>query len=453
MACVLGHGHAAVDEGGVAALVDLGEVGVEAGRYVGGQALGVGLDRGEVTAQSGGDLGDQVGQQLGLHTRVALGADLLLVGQNDHGGVDGIVGAKQSGDGGVGADAVVVAVGTDQGAVQTHVSCLAGGYGGEIGGQEILLGDAVLLMEQSQHVEADGVAALTAGVGTGAHQEVQPLGGNGGAQRLGGLILGQMGEQIVDVDHGIGGILTDADVDHGAVLLHHHAVEGQGDSHPLVLADTAVVVGLEEGHTAVLVEGGLLDVNAGYVHVGGHDADTVVDRLTTDAEQVQVAAAVVVVVFPADLQGHTQGVGNIALGFSHPDGDGHGLPLGLGGVQIGHVAGGVVVGGFDQSLVGLLVEVGLLVTQLGLQLGRGDLVRHDVYPRFFEFSVCWGRVNEPRRDRRPRLSLTFLNYELRIANYEFPYSLSYISHASVTLATNCLVSPKGILFSPPSPSA
>ena len=386
---VLGHGHAAVEESGVAALVDLGKVGVEASRHVGGQALGIGLDGGEVTAQSGRDLGDQIGQQLALHARVALGADLLLVRQDDHGGVDGIIGAEQSGDGGVGADAVIVTVRADEGAIQTHVAGLAGGNGGQIRGEKILLGDAVLLVEQSQHVQTDGIAALKTGVGTGAHQQVQTLGGEGGAQRLGGLILGQMGEQIVDVDDGVGGILTDADVDHGAVLLHHHAVESQGNRHPLVLADTAVVVGLEEGHAAVLVERGLLDVDAGHVHVGGHDADTVVDGLATDTEQVQVAAAVVVVVFPADLQGHTQCVGNVALLFGHLDGHGHGLPLGLGGIQVGHVAGSIIVSGLDGGLVGLLVEVGLLIAQLGFQLTCGDLVRHDVYPRFFEFSVFW----------------------------------------------------------------
>ena len=195
-------------------------------------------------------------------------------------------------------------------------------------------------------------------------------------------------------------------------------------------------MGLEEGHAAVLVEGDLLDVDAGHVHVGGHDAHTVVDGLRAHAEQVQVAAAVVVVVLTARSQGHTEGVGNVALLFGHGDGDGDGLALGLGVVQVLHVAGGVVVGGPDGGLVSLLVEVDLLVAEAGFQLG-GDVgvvgVRHDFYPRFFSFR--WFEMQD----------VAFCIY--------FAYSLSYISHASVTRLTNCLVSLKGIRFSPPSPSA
>ena len=280
--------------------------------------------------------------------------------------MDRVVRAEQSGQAGVSAHAVVMTVRADQGAVETHVAGLACGNGREVSREEVLLGDTVLFVEQGENIESDGIT-LTIGVGTSTQQDVQILGRDGLSERLGGLLLREMREQIVDVEHGIGLVLTDDYVDDGAVLLDYHAVDGEGNGHPLVLADTAEVAGLEEGKAAILVQGGLLDVNAGIVHVGRHDADAVLNGLAAHAEQVEIAATVVVVVLAAHLERHAEGVGDVALALGHLNGDGDRLALGLSGVQIRHVAGGVVVGGLDGCLVSLLVEVGLLVAQTGFE--------------------------------------------------------------------------------------
>ena len=62
------------------------------------------------------------------------------------------------------------------------------------------------------------------------------------------LLGAQVGQQVVDGEHGVvRARRPPRPAPPGAVLQRHHAVELQGNGHPLVLADAAVVVGLEEG--------------------------------------------------------------------------------------------------------------------------------------------------------------------------------------------------------------
>ena len=72
------------------------------------------------------------------------------------------------------------------------------------------------------------------------------------------MILAEMGQKIGNVEHRIGGILTQNHVHRGAVLTDHGAVEGKRDGCPLILFDAAVVMGLEHGKTGIAVQGILL---------------------------------------------------------------------------------------------------------------------------------------------------------------------------------------------------
>ena len=149
-----------------------------------------------------------------------------------------------------------------------------------------------------------------------------------------------MGQDVVDIEDGIGVILADDDLDRGAVRLDDDAVQGERSGDPLILLDAAVVVGLEEAHAAILVEGSLLEVEAGGVDVGGRDADALVDVLGADGEEEEVLAAVVVVAAVAGLQGVAEAVGGKAGVFGHLDRDGDALALGLAGVEVLHVGAG-----------------------------------------------------------------------------------------------------------------
>ena len=102
-----------------------------------------------------------------------------------------------------------------------------------------------------------------------------------------------MGKQVGDAEQGVGLVLSDPHGDGLAVLQGDDTVEGQGDGHPLVLLDAAVVVGLEVGHVGGLEEGVGLEVEPGGVGVGDRDADTLGDGLLAHDYEDEVLAAVV----------------------------------------------------------------------------------------------------------------------------------------------------------------
>ena len=146
-----------------------------------------------------------------------------------------------------------MAIGSDQRAVEADVAGVEGRHGAQLGGDKIGLRDAVLLIEEVQNGQLHPLGALVVLEGTAAHQEVEALAGDGLAQGLFGLLRPQVGQQVVDGKQGVPRPGADSHLDAGAVLEGDDTVELQGDGHPLVLADAAVVVGLEEGQLGVLI--------------------------------------------------------------------------------------------------------------------------------------------------------------------------------------------------------
>ena len=67
-----------------------------------------------------------------------------------------------------------------------------------------------------------------------------------------------MRQEIRDNKLGILRLTADSDIDDLAVFERNNAVQLERDRHPLVLLDTAVVVGLEVGKLIGLVQGVLL---------------------------------------------------------------------------------------------------------------------------------------------------------------------------------------------------
>ena len=59
----------------------------------------------------------------------------------------------------------------------------------------------------------------------------------------------------------------------------------QGDGHPLILAQPPVIVGLQEGQLVGLIEGVLLQVQAGGVDVGSADVGPLAQALLADDRQ------------------------------------------------------------------------------------------------------------------------------------------------------------------------
>ena len=80
-----------------------------------------------------------------------------------------------------------------------------------------------------------------------------------------------MGQQVRDDQPGISRTAADVNRHIGPVPQGDDAMEFQGNGHPLVLADTAIVVGLEIGQLRLLIQGVGFQVQPGRVDVGGGD--------------------------------------------------------------------------------------------------------------------------------------------------------------------------------------
>ena len=145
-------------------------------------------------------------------------------------------------------------------------------------------------------------------------------------------------------------------------------MEGQGDGHPLILADAAVVVGLEIGQLAVLIEGVGLQVQPGGVDVGRRQLNALVQGLFPDVGQHDGLAPVADVDLVPGFQEHAPAVGPVARLLRQADGLRRAEALGLAGVQKALVPGAVVLHGRPAGGVEDVVAVLLCGEELFFQL-------------------------------------------------------------------------------------
>ena len=238
-----------------------------------------------------------------------------------------------------------MAVSPDQGAVQADVAGLYRRDGLQLGGSEVVLHNAVLLVEQLHDGQLYPAGLLLVSDGLAAQQQVQRFSGDGLRQGLLVLSGPQVGQKVRDDQPGLPLLLADADGDLGPVLPDDHAVEGQGDGHPLVLADAAVVVGFEIGQLAVLIEGVGLQVQPGGIDVGRRQLDALREGLLPDVGQHNRLAPVADIELVSGIHGHSRHIGPVARGLRQADGFRGAEAFRLAHVQKALVAGTVVLHG------------------------------------------------------------------------------------------------------------
>ena len=137
-------------------------------------------------------------------------------------------------------------VAADERAVEADVTGGICRHNGELCGCKVLFDDAVLLVEIGENGELGAVGAFLFLLrGDGADEYVQVFAGDAVTEGLGALILCQMGQKVGDGKDGICGLCTDFNINNGAVLQRHNALECQRNRRPLILLDAAVIVGLQ----------------------------------------------------------------------------------------------------------------------------------------------------------------------------------------------------------------
>ena len=197
-----------------------------------------------------------------------------------------------------------MAVGADHAAVKAQVPRVGGRDGLKLGGDEILLHDAVFLVQDAHDGKLDAVRAVVVGLGPAADEDVERFGRDGLVEGFFALLAAQVRQQVVDDELRVGGIGADLDEDLAAVGADDLAVQLQRDRDPLVLADAAVVVGLEIGQLGVFIEGVGLEVQPRRVGMGRADVRALGQGLAADHGEQDGLAAVDGVDLVAGLQGH-----------------------------------------------------------------------------------------------------------------------------------------------------
>ena len=273
-----------------------------------------------------------------------------------------------------------MAVGADHGPVQTDVAGAHRRHRLQLSGGEVVLGEAVLLVEQLHHRQLHpvGILLVAAADGPAAQQQVQRLARDGLGQGLLALLRAQVGQQIGDDQTGILRVGADLHLHHGAVPQRHHAPQLQGHGDPLVLAQTAVVVGLEIGQLRVLIQGIGLEVQAGRVDVGSGNLHALGQGLLTDVGQQHALVPVAHIHLVPGLQRLASPVGLIARRLRQAHRLCGALPLGLACVQKALIVCAVSLHSRPAGLVHPVVSVAPPAQQLFLQCLI--FFRHPVFP-------------------------------------------------------------------------
>ena len=212
-------------------------------------------------------------------------------------------------------------------------------------------------------MELHAVFLVLLAAGAGTQQDVQALAGDGLVQRLFPLLAAQMGQEVGDDELRLIP-LAQLHGHHGAVLQRHHAVQLQGNGHPLVLADAAVIMSLEKGHFAVFIQGVGLEIQTGRVDVGGHNLGAACKALPADDRQHDALVPIHPIDLVAAAEHHAPLVGAEARLLRQLHGLAGALPLGLALLQKGLIQAAVAL----HSRQLLRLDAVIAVLPLGEQL-------------------------------------------------------------------------------------
>ena len=164
-----------------------------------------------------------------------------------------------------------MAVAADERTVKADLAHVEGRDRGKLRREEILLGDAVHVIECGEHRELDPVLAL-ARIWNRADEKLKSLACYALGHRLFHLLLRKMRQQVGDDEARLIRFSADADIHDSAVLEHGNAVQLEWDSYPLIFLYPAVIVRAEIAELVRLIHRVLLEVDARRVDMGaGND--------------------------------------------------------------------------------------------------------------------------------------------------------------------------------------
>ena len=254
---IFGQYRAFVDEAAVAFFIYGSKARIISTVNIGGKRSSIAQQLADIGTLSCCQILQIVQHEIGIQTGVAVGTDFLFICQNRNSGVVRCFGINFRSQRGISANLVILAVGTNQAAVQAHILRLSCGNKFNFRTHKVMLGNAVHFVEQSQRVQLNGIlyAFFFAFVNKrqAADNNVQLLALNAFFQLALVLLSAKMRQQIGYAEYRVAGVFAHADLHQLTVLFDNHAMHSQRHSHPLVFADTAIVMGFEISHLMVFI--------------------------------------------------------------------------------------------------------------------------------------------------------------------------------------------------------
>ena len=254
-------------------------------------------------------------------------------------------------------------VGADEAAVKADVSALKSRNGGELSGEEILLGDAVIVVQERKYGKLDTVLAVV-GIGHAADENIQRLSLDALGHRLLHLVGGKVWQEIGDDKLRILRLAADDHVNHVAVFERDDAVQLERNRNPLVFLDSAVIMRFKICHLGILKQRQLLEIEARRIDVRAGNHTALAQGLFADDREDKGLAAVVEVNLVPCLECHAGNERHKALVLRQFNAGFDSLALGARGVHKALIALAV---GIDQlRLLGVdqIVAVFLFIEQV-----------------------------------------------------------------------------------------
>ena len=224
----------------------------------------------------------KIRQIRGAQTSVAVAAGFFLVRENRHCGVYRCFAVQQSTKCRISTNAVVMTIAADHTAVKSQFSNRKCRNGFQFCRQEIGFGHAVFFMQNVQDIQLDLFALLVLVERHRTYQQVQFFAADNFRCRTLHLLRCQMRQQVGHTEYRITGIFPDVYLYRSTVSLYHNTVQGQRNRSPLILLDTAIVVGLEHCQFMILIQRILLHIQTRRIDMCRTKTHTFCNRCSTD---------------------------------------------------------------------------------------------------------------------------------------------------------------------------
>ena len=192
----------------------------------------------------------------------------------------------------VGAHPIVVTVGADQRPIQTNIHRFDRRNDFQFGCYQILLGDAVFLMQDVQYIEFYLLRFLVLIKGSAADKQIQFFPADAICQRAFVLFRTQMRKQVGNHELRISLFFPDVHTHRGTIRPYHHTVESKGNGGPLIFPNPTVIMGFQIGKFFRLVQGMGFQVQTGGIDMRHPNAGALFQRQATDHCRDQCLVAV-----------------------------------------------------------------------------------------------------------------------------------------------------------------